>query len=251
MVYGAELCTPLLIAGKTELLSPEARPVLAASRCGRLGVAVSHCRPSTSPRLPPFKSVPTETGGGVLWKGLGDWSFLNGDCKKKFLSRTGEDGESGRLVTCCGELNEKFVNSFLLPSSEGVPLLLGVSGVSRAGSLVRLVLRSPSVIAPGVTWRETNDLNKHYVKQKSTANAMDCPALQTTQSMSRSLLPELKSIIFGIFGILVIIMVTVLWMTWSNGFKDVMAGGQAFISLNKCKRYFWKLTKASAVAQLY
>lgn len=76
--------------------------------------------------------------------------FFNGVCTKKFLSR-GEDGEPGRLVMYCGELNEKFAKSFLVPSSEGVPLLLGVSGVSRAGSLVRLVLRSPSVFAPGVT----------------------------------------------------------------------------------------------------
>ena len=78
------------------------------------------------------------------------WSVLNGDCKKKFLSR-GEDGEPGGLTTFWGELNEKSATSFLVPSSEGVSLLLGVSGVSRAGSLVRLVFRSPSVFAPGVT----------------------------------------------------------------------------------------------------
>lgn len=55
-----------------------------------------------------------------------------------------------------GELNEKLTSSFLIPSSEGEAPLLGVSGVRRAGSLVRLVLKSSPVIAPGVTYN-----NKH------------------------------------------------------------------------------------------
>lgn len=75
---------------------------------------------------------------------------LNGVCPERSIS-IGEDGEPEALVMSCGELNEKLAKSFLIPSSSGVLLLLGVRGVSRAGSLVRLLLRSPSVFAPGVT----------------------------------------------------------------------------------------------------
>lgn len=147
------LCSPLLlVVGTEEVFPAEAGPVLAASRCGRLGVAASHCGSSTSPRPTPM-SIEM---GEFPCKGLVNaWSCLNGDCKKKFRSRK-EDGEPGGLVTFRGELNEKLTSSFLIPSSEGEAPLLGVSGVRRAGSLVRLVLKSSPVIAPGVTYN-----NKH------------------------------------------------------------------------------------------
>lgn len=156
MSYGTDVCRPFVIVDAVTSFSTETRPVLFVFLCGSFGVAVSHGRPSKSSRPPPFKPDNDETAGGVAWKGLvNSISLFNGVCKKK-LRPWGEVGESGRLVACCGELNEKFAKSFLIPSSEGVPRLLGVSGVNRAGSLVRLVLRSPSVLAPGVTWGFSN-----------------------------------------------------------------------------------------------
>ena len=149
MLKGTEVWRPFIIWGVVELFSSETRPVLFVFRCGSLGVAVSHGKPSNSVKPSLFKPA-----GGVPWKGLVNCTSLFSGVCKKLLSR-GEDGEWGRLATCGGELNEKFAKSFLAPSSEGVPLLLGVSGVSNAGSLVRLVLKSPSVLDPGVTWRKT------------------------------------------------------------------------------------------------
>ena len=65
MLHGAELCRLLLVAGTKELFPSEARPALVTSRCGRLGVAVSQCRSSKSPRPPLFNSEPAERGEGV------------------------------------------------------------------------------------------------------------------------------------------------------------------------------------------
>lgn len=154
MLKGTEVWRPFIMWDVVELFSSETRPVLFVFLCGSFGVAVSHGKPSNSARPPLFKPPSDETAGGVPWKGLvKSTSLFRGVCKK-LLSR-GEYGEWGRLVVCGGELNEKFAKSFLVPSSEGVPLLLGVSGVSNAGSLVRLVLKSPSVLDPGVTWGQT------------------------------------------------------------------------------------------------
>ena len=79
------LCSPLLlVVGTEEVFPADAGPVLAASRCGRLGVATSHCGSSTSPRPTPM-SIEM---GEFPCKGLVNaWSCLNGDCKKKFRSR--------------------------------------------------------------------------------------------------------------------------------------------------------------------
>lgn len=153
------------------VFSSETRPVLFALLCGSLGVAVSHGKSSNRTRPPLFKPPSDETAGGVPWKGqVNSTSPFRGVCKK--LSSRGEDGEWDRLIICGGELNEKFAKSFLVPSSEGVPLLLGVRGVSSAGSLVRLVLKSPSVLDPGVTWGNNN--NNKTIQLTLNSYAQEC-----------------------------------------------------------------------------
>ena len=148
-VSSRELCKPLLVTSAAVVFIPVVGSVFPMSRFGRVGVVSSHCR------LVTFRSalVSIEGEPGVFCKDvLFTCSFSKGECKKT----KGEDGDSERLVTCSGELNEKFTDSVLEPSSDGVSLLLGVSGVRRAGSLVRLVLRSPSTFAPGVTLNDGN-----------------------------------------------------------------------------------------------